>query len=399
MPSYQKIYISGVGCCLVDQLFNHIPFADSSIEKYLSKSKGDGGLKPGQLVFADEFEVFAGEPFSALLPRITNERNPDSINIGGPAIVALIHAAQMLKPENYEVSFYGMYGDDDIGAYLHGNLERTPVDITHLTKSEGATPSTVVFSDPHYADGQGERMFINAIATAWKMTPEHLNENFFNSHITVFGGTALTPKIHDNLSALLIKAREKNSFTIVNTVFDFRNDKRDPYAPWPMGDSDESYHYIDLLIMDHLEALRYSGKNNLDQAIEFFKTAGCNAFIITNGASGVCIYAKGENFKDQSVEFLPVSNEVSKELKKSNTGDTTGCGDNFAGGVIASVAAQKYLGKKETDIREAAYWGIVSGGFACFYLGGTYFEEFAGEKRDKIEELYEEYSKQCSENK
>ena len=39
-------------------------------------------------------------------------------------------------------------------------------------------------------------------------------------------------------------------------------------------------------------------------------------------------------------------------------------------------------------------WGIVSGGFTCFYMGGTYFEEKTGEKRSKLEPYYEDYRKQ-----
>jgi hypothetical protein len=38
----------------------------------------------------------------------------------------------------------------------------------------------------------------------------------------------------------------------------------------------------------------------------------------------------------------------------------------------------------------------VSGGFTCYYIGGTYFEKTAGEKRTKIEPLYEAYKKQIS---
>ena len=72
----------------------------------------------------------------------------------------------------------------------------------------------------------------------------------------MFGGTALVPQIHDNLTSILKKAKSRSSITIVNTVFDFRNEKSNPGKNWPMGDSDESYLYIDLLIADKEEALR-----------------------------------------------------------------------------------------------------------------------------------------------
>jgi len=396
MKNESKFHIAGVGCCLVDQLFNNISFTHPNLKKYLSRNKGDGGLKPGELVFADDFETFAGEHFADLLTKITNGRQADSINIGGPAIVALIHAAQMLEDEAFTISFHGMYGSDEIGEYLYRSLENTPVEISNIQKSEGTTPSTVVLSDPDYANGEGERMFINAIAAAWNMSPQNLRNDFFNSRMVVFGGTALTPNIHDHLSILLRSAKERNIFTVVNTVFDFRNEQLNPFERWPMGDNDDSYRNIDLLIMDHLEALRYSGKENTDEAILFFKNSGVQSIIITNGAKEVCFYADGVNFKQQYVDYMPVSSEVSTRLKTLNTGDTTGCGDNFVGGIIASVAKQIKQGEKYIDIREAVTWGIVSGGFACFYLGGTYMEKFSGEKRQKIERLYNKYEAQVN---
>jgi sugar/nucleoside kinase (ribokinase family) len=93
---------------------------------------------------------------------------------------------------------------------------------------------------------------------------------------------------------------------------------------------------------------------------------------------------------------MPVSRKVIDELKNAHGGDTTGCGDNFVGGVIASVVTQLQNGNKHPDIREACCWGVVSGGFACFYMGGTYFEEKPGEKRAKMEPYYDAYTKQIT---
>ena len=75
-----------------------------------------------------------------------------------------------------------------------------------------------------------------------------LGDDFFDSDMVVFGGTALVPPIHDNLSGLLERAKSKGCITIVNTVFDFRNEKVNPGKKWPMGDSDES-HFPEFLII------------------------------------------------------------------------------------------------------------------------------------------------------
>lgn len=78
-------------------------------------------------------------------------------------------------------------------------------------------------------------------------------------------------------------------------------------------------------------------------------------------------------------------------------GDTTGCGDNFAGGVIASVVRQIYSGRKVLDMSDACRWGVVNGGFACFYTGGTYYEDEPGEKSGKLQSLYKDYCRQLGE--
>ena len=87
---------------------------------------------------------------------------------------------------------------------------------------------------------------------------------------------------------------------------------------------------------------------------------------------------------------LPVSETVKVRLREhpETAGDTTGCGDNFAGGMIASLAMQIHGEKEKPNFKEAAMWGIASGGFACFYIGGTWFEEKKGDKLGKVLPIY-----------
>jgi sugar/nucleoside kinase (ribokinase family) len=391
-----KIIVSGVGCCLVDLLFNDIDFSSGAINPYLSLKRGDGGLTPGHLVFREEFEKFCGEPFDLVLKRITGGRKHDKINIGGPSIVSLINAAQLVDKENCEVRFYGRGGNDEIGNYLISALRKTPVVLKDFKLINNQTPSTVVLSDPGFEGGHGERMFINSIAAAWEYDPENLDDAFFNSDIVVFGGTGLVPQIHDNLTSLLRKARSKGCTTIVNTVFDFRNEKANPSKKWPLGESDDSYGYIDLLITDQEEALRLSGETKPQNAINFFIDRKVSSLMITNGSRNIITWSDGHFFGASGIKEMPVSEKVITERKISQSGDTTGCGDNFVGGVIASVVNQKQNGASHPDIKEACSRGVVSGGFACFYLGGTYFEEETGEKRGKMEPYYEAYRKQIA---
>lgn len=390
----KKIIVSGVGCCLVDLLFNDIDFSGEAMRSCLSMKRGDGGLTPGQLVFREEFEKFSGNSFDLALKRITGGRKHDKINIGGPSIVSLINAAQLADPSGCEVRFYGRGGNDEIGEYLISALKKTPVVLKDFKLINNQTPSTVVLSDPGYENGHGERIFINSIAAAWEYGPDNLDDDFFSSDIVVFGGTGLVPQIHDNLTSLLKKAKSKGCITIVNTVFDFRNEKANPSKKWPLGESDESYGYIDLLITDQEEAFRLSDEHDPNNAVSFFSEKKVSSVMITNGSKNVITWSDGHFFNISGIKALPVSEKVINERKYAQIGDTTGCGDNFVGGVIASIVDQMQNSTGNPDIIEACSRGVVSGGYACFYLGGTYFEKETGEKKAKIEPYYEAYKRQ-----
>jgi sugar/nucleoside kinase (ribokinase family) len=391
-----KIIVSGVGCCLVDLLYNNVDFGSDAIQPFLSKKRGDGGLNPGKLVFQEEFEKHCGSSIDLFINKITGGRMYDKINIGGPSIVSLIHVAQTTDPEICEVRFYGRAGKDEKGKYLLASLEKTPVVLRDYKLIGNRTPSTVVLSDPDYNNGHGERIFINSIGAAWDYSPDELDNDFFNSDIVVFGATALVPRIHDKLTTLLKKAKSNGSVTVVNTVFDFRNEKANPSKKWPMGESDESYQFIDLLIADKEEACRLSNEHNSRNAIQFFRNKKVSSVIITDGSNNILTYSDGNFFTSDGIMEMPVSQRIKDELKSVRTGDTTGCGDNFAGGIIASLAVQLQNGIRHPDLREACCRGIVSGGFTCFYMGGTYFEERSGEKLERIKPYYESYKKQIS---
>lgn len=387
----RKITISGAGCALADYLFTNVSFHSKAFQKYQSKAPGDGGLSPGKLVFAEELQKFGGIHYSKILNEITKGLPAYSFNIGGPSIVSLIHVAQMLNSDDFDVKFFGISGNDDTSDRIRNLLKKTPLDfLGYLATSKQETPFTQVLSDPDYHSGQGERTFINNIGAAWDLTPDFLPEAFFESDIVCFGGTALTPNLHDNLQFLLQKAKSKGALTLVNTVYDFRNEKQNPGKPWPLGKTEQSLQNTDVLILDYEEALKISGGSTISQAADFFSEK-TSAFIITQGAEPVHFFSNGNVFEKASGS-LNVSTEVAEKIKyKVYRGDTTGCGDNFVGGVITSIAEQLQKNRSKLNLEEAVIFGICSGGFACSYHGGTWFENSPNEKRNEIEQLISSY--------
>ena len=187
----KPVKVSGVGCCLLDRIYDHVDFCSPTFRQYMSRQPGDGGLEPGKLAFEEEVERFAGQHFADILPQLTQGRQPDKENIGGPCIVALIGAAQLAYKESV-ISFYGCHGDDHVGTRLCEALGRTPIDLTHYRCEAGSeTASTNVLSDPHYDNGHGERTFVNTIGASWRYLPSEVDDSFYKSDICVFGGTAM----------------------------------------------------------------------------------------------------------------------------------------------------------------------------------------------------------------
>lgn len=396
----KKIIVAGTGCALADYLYTGVRFNSPLFEKYLSHQSGDGGLAPGRLVFTEELEKFSGVPYSEIHNELTGGASFEAVNIGGPGLVSLINAAQLLPLEDFEVRFYGGTGKDQTAEFIEQLVEKTPLNIDHYHRiSEKRTPFTDVLSDPTYDNNHGERTFINNIGAAWDYTPELLGDDFFEADMVCFGGTALVPQIHDNLTTLLELAKEKGCLTVVNTVFDFRNEKRNPGQPWPLVDTPENYRLIDLLIMDCEESLKISGKNSIEEAAQYFVALDIATLVITNGAQDFYVFSNGRLFKEFPLQKLPVSQRVKEDFKlhPESKGDTTGCGDNFAGGIISSVAGQlksEKVGK--LDLTEAIAWGVASGAFACYYIGGTYIEHLEGEKHKIVEIFKYQYIQQIS---
>ena len=156
--------------------------------------------------------------------------------------------------------------------------------------------------------------------------------------------------------------------------------------------------YIDLLVTDAVEALRLSGAVDLYSAARNFIDRGVGALVITNGEQDILAWSGGAVFSTLRLRSYPVSGMVRSILKEdpSRLADTTGCGDNFLGGLIASLAMQRVEGAAtqqvgKASLEEALSWGAASGGFSCFYAGGVYHETSAGEKLQKIQPLVEAY--------
>ncbi|WP_319478725.1 carbohydrate kinase family protein [Marispirochaeta aestuarii] len=391
--------ISGTGCCLYDYLYRDVSFESPDFRKFLSSLPGDGGLAPGGLVFAESLSRFAGLSAEECIAALTQGRKPDKVNLGGPAVVSMIHAAQVL-PEEWNIQFYTCLGDDPESERLMEDLKRFPMTLYADRAPGWPVPSTVVLSDPSWHDGAGERSFVNTLGSALAFSPDMLDEGFFRSDICLWGGSALVPPLHDNLAFLTKKARERGCLNIAGTVYDFQHQAADPLHAWPLGTHENpAYPWIDILITDREEARRLSLQEDVEDAAEFLLAQGCGSCVITRGKDDVYVKTRSELFRSVPGKIFPVSELIVFDLAENpeKRGDTTGCGDNFMGGVLVSVARQMDADPAgPVDLEEAVVEGICAGGLALYHIGGVYAEKYPGEKKKKISEIKSRYKGQSA---
>ena len=385
--------INGAGCCLVDSIYMNCSYEDISFRNLMSVEKGDGGLIEGGLVFSEDIEVFAKRPYKEILHDLSKGRSPDIVNLGGPSVVALVHASQILAPQNVEVSFYGATGKDEYAQIIRQSIEKTPLHALLKEIPDRRSATTDVFDDPTQRNGKGERSFINTIGAAGYYGEEDLPDSFYDADVVLLGGTALVPRLHDGLHKVLEKAKKRGCMTVVGTVYDFRAEKADPNSRWPLGDY-SSYKNIDLLVTDEEEALRLSGKCDVIEAADALISFGVGALIITRGALDILAYSDGRMIRQCGLKSFPVSEYMDELMAKdpSLRKDTTGCGDNFVGGVLVALG-QHQLKEDGTliEIKDICAWGAASGGLTCTYHGGTYYEKEQGEKEKLLQPVVQAY--------
>ncbi|MDF1568793.1 MAG: carbohydrate kinase family protein [Spirochaetaceae bacterium] len=401
------IRVNATGCSLVDNLFGEVSFSIDAYERYKSRTVGDGGLATGGLVFSEALAGFAGKDYIHILKELTGKERPDRSNIGGPGIVPIIHANQVKGDAGIQYRFAGVVGRDENGKRFRELLTRAGFSDEDYTETSLPTPSTDVLSDPSYNNGRGERTFINTIGAADAYGPDALPDNFFDAEMILFGATALVPPLHDALDELAARGRNSGAFVMVCTVFDFRNEARLKGKPWPLV---QNYANIDLLVVDKEESVKISGAPTVSEAMEWFLNNGCGSVVITQGADDVLL-GIGSTGKKRPWEFKRLKRRsmptcrYADEITASMTTprDTTGCGDNFVGGMMDSIARQlaeapSMTGRMSLDLEDAVFSGIAAGSVALTCLGGVYYEKAPGQKLEALDPYLTAYRKQLEES-
>lgn len=394
--------LHGAGHGLADLIHADLDFQSPRFSPYRSLRPGDGGLEMGKVIYRDDLVRFAGRPWEDILAELAPAPAP-IFNAGGPALVSLTLASQLLRPSKIPVTYFGLTGDDSPASRLRWLLAQTPLDLSGFRQWPGTTPVTYVFSDPRALGGDGDRFFVHSPGTAFA-TPDILGEAFFQATINLYAGTALLPGIHKVLPELLAKSRRRGAFTVVGAVHDAAADREG--RPWSLG-GEEAWPQVDLMVGNEMEISKYAGKAGMEAAVDALLDRGLSAAVVTRGSDPVYYRSIGGLF-GESRGYVPAHADLAGKARDrvAHPGDTTGAGDNFLGGLLASFFRQWLADDifpkgdlhldRETHhmnplrLRKAVELGTITGGLACLQFGGVHLEKSRGERLGQVREFLPE---------
>ncbi len=231
---------------------------------------------------------------------------------GGSACNSIIAASYFGAKTFYSCKL----AEDDNGAFYLNDLERAGVDyLPEFAKNQGTSGKCLVMITPDAERTMNTFLGISAEVSVEQLhTPAIENSNY----VYIEGYLAGSPSATE--AAVRLKEIGKNSGAKIALTFSdpaMVNYCRDNLAAI-IGDDG-----VDILFCNEAEAMGYTGKDNLDDAVEAIKQH-CKTFAITRGAEGALVF-DGEQLHSVAPHSVkPV--------------DSNGAGDLFAGAFLYAIS-------------------------------------------------------------
>lgn len=233
---------------------------------------------------------------------------------GGSAANTLIAVSSMGGSSYYSCKV----ADDDLGHFYLNDLKTANVDCNMNGKHKGGiTGKCLVMVTP-----DAERTMHTFLGVSSELSPYEVNEEAIkNASFCYLEGYLTTSETG---KAANIEARKIAETNNIKTALTFS----DPFVVehFRAGFTETIGNGIDLLFCNEAEALSYTRKNSVDEAIEVIKTFA-KSFAITLGAAGAAVYDG--------------SNLISVDANPVKAIDTNGAGDLFAGAFMYGLTHGK----------------------------------------------------------
>ncbi len=233
---------------------------------------------------------------------------------GGSAANTLIAVSSMGGSSYYTCKV----ADDDLGHFYLDDLKSANVDCNMDGKHKGGiTGKCLVMVTP-----DAERTMHTFLGVSSELSPYEVSEEAIKNASFCYLEGYLTTSVTGK--AANIEARKIAEANKIKTALTFS----DPFVVEHFRDgfTETIGNGIDLLFCNEAEALSYTQKNSVDEAIEVIKTFA-KTFAITLGAEGAAVYDG--------------SNLISVDASPVKAVDTNGAGDLFAGAFMYGLTHGK----------------------------------------------------------
>ena len=290
-----KYDVYGLGNALVDMEFeiNDQFLQDNSIDKGVMTLVDENQ----QHELIEQLDAFEGNKAS-----------------GGSAANTLIAVSSMGGSSYYSCKV----ADDDLGHFYLNDLKTAKVDCNMEGKHKGGiTGKCLVMVTP-----DAERTMHTFLGVSSELSPYEVNEDAIKNASYCYLEGYLTTS--DSGKAANIEARKIAEANNIKTALTFS----DPFVVEHFRDgfTETVGNGIDLLFCNEAEALSYTQKNSVDEAIEVIKTFA-KTFAITLGAKGAVVY--------DGLSLISINAHSVKAI------DTNGAGDLFAGAFMYGLTHGK----------------------------------------------------------
>ena len=265
--------------------------------------------------------------------------NSITMHNGGNAMTAAIN----LKKLGVDSYMVGMVGNDMFGQFLEGRLSEAGVNTKGLKVNNNAQTSASVLM----IDESGERSFFHCKGTNAVWSEKDIDYSVIENCDAVFvTGTFLMDTFDgEETMQFLRRVKEMGKTTFLDVCWDANN-------MWGKL-LDMSMPYIDYLMPSIDEAVLIAGKEDVEEIADVFVSKGAKNVIIKLGSKGSYLRKEGET-KGQIFPPFFVENPV----------DTTGAGDSFCSGFLASFA-------RDTEPEQCMVFANATGACCVTEKGAT----------------------------
>ena len=241
----------------------------------------------------------------------------------------------------------GRIGDDNAAYLVKRYWRKAGLETCYVRRVKGLPTGTSV----GLIDSDCQPRFVHTSGANKTLNPNALNiEKFVREgarHLHIGGFFVLPGLMQGNLNEKLEQAHQQGIFTSLDVVRSIRmSDTSLLWACMP---------HLDVFLCNHTEASRLSGESDPVQAARLLHSKGAGAVIVKLGGEG-CLLCSTDG-----IEHIP-------GILPDRVVDTTGAGDAFAAGLIASRLKGKGTADACRDANRAGARAVEHlGAISCWF--------------------------------